>query len=256
MERINSDTMAPVNQGTVKETNNLFPVFLKLEKLHLLIVGGGAVGAEKLNAVVYNSPSTMITLVAISISEGVKLFAEKHNTIQLIERPYQSQDMDDADLVIVAVGDKNVSLAIQKDAKSKGKLVNVADTPELCDFYLGSVVKKGNLKIAISTNGKSPTIAKRLKELFSEALPDQVDDLLDNMQTIRLKLNGNLSAKINKLNDITRILATQNGTSGLIAAPIAARLAGRLPLKTMFICVGAMVIIWSISLLVKMLFVQ
>ncbi len=212
LEIINSDTMAPVNQGTVKETNNLFPVFLKLEQLRLLIVGGGSVGAEKLNAIVNNSPSTAITLVAISISEEVKSLAEKHHTIQLIERPYRPDDMDDADLVIVAAGDKKVSLVITEDAKSRGKLVNVADTPELCDFYLGSIVKKGNLKIAISTNGKSPTIAKRLKELFSEALPDKVDDLLDNMQTIRLKLNGNLAAKISKLNDITRILATQNGT--------------------------------------------
>ena len=89
-------------------------------------------------------------------------------------------------------------------------MVNVADTPELCDFYLGSIVKKGNLKIAISTNGKSPTIARRLKEIFSESLPDQLDDVLDNMHIIRAKLNGDLSARINKLNDITRILAARD----------------------------------------------
>ena len=207
---MNIDKVMPVSEEIVKETNNLFPVFLKMEQLRLLIIGGGSVSKEKLNAVVHNSPSTAIKLVAISISEEVRTFAQKHRTIELFERPYQSEDLDDADLVIVAVGDKNVSLAIREDAKAKGKLVNVADTPELCDFYLGSIVKKGNLKIAISTNGKSPTIAKRLKELFSEALPDQVDDLLDNMQAIRLKLNGNLPVKINKLNDITRILATQS----------------------------------------------
>jgi len=85
--------------------------------------------------------------------------------------------------------------------------VNVADKPELCDFYLGSVVKKGNLKIAISTNGKSPTIAKRLKEMFNEVLPDQLDELLQNMHIIRNKLNGSFTDKINKLNTITRDLA-------------------------------------------------
>jgi uncharacterized membrane protein YfcA len=111
----------------------------------------------------------------------------------------------------VAVNDKQVNLAVQFDARAKGKLINVADTPELCDFYLGSVVKKGNLKIAISTNGKSPTIAKRLKEIFAESLPDQLDEVLENMHIIRGKLNGDLTSKISRLNDITRILATRNG---------------------------------------------
>jgi len=197
----------------VKETNNLFPVFLKLENLRLLIVGGGAVGLEKLNAVVSNSPATKITLVADSISEEIKIVAEKHYTIELIERSYQSDDLNGADLVIVAVDEKQTSAAIQKDAKEKGILINVADTPELCDFYLGSVVKKGNLKVAISTNGKSPTIAKRLKEIFNDSLPDQVDDLLENMSTIRGRLNGNLSSKIIELNKITQSLVANNGTS-------------------------------------------
>jgi len=196
-----------------KETNNLFPVFLKLENLRLLIVGGGAVGLEKLHAVISNSPSTNIILVADSISEEIKIIAEKHNTIKLIERSYQPEDLNSVDLVIVAVDDKQTSAIIQKNAKEKGILINVADTPELCDFYLGSIVKKGNLKVAISTNGKSPTIAKRLKEIFNDSLPDQVDDLLENMSTIRGKLNGNLSSKIIELNKITESLVAKNGAS-------------------------------------------
>src|SRR5258708_17237107 len=201
--------MTPHKTAISKETNKLFPVFLKLEQLRLLIVGGGAVGLEKLHTVVQNSPATRIKLVATVIGEAVRTFAEQHPTVQLIERPYQPEDLDETDLVIVAINDKNISRLIWKDARSKNKLANVADTPELCDFYLSAVVRKGNLKIAISTNGKSPTIAKRLKEIFAEALPDQVDDLLDHMQTIRGKLNGNLSMKIEQLNDITKILATQ-----------------------------------------------
>ncbi len=201
--------MTPHKTAISKETNKLFPVFLKLEQLRLLIVGGGAVGLEKLHTVVQNSPATRIKLVATVIGEAVRTFAEQHPTVQLIERPYQPEDLDETDLVIVAINDKNISRLIWKDARSKNKLANVADTPELCDFYLSAVVRKGNLKIAISTNGKSPTIAKRLKEIFAEALPDQVDDLLDHMQTIRGKLNGNLSMKIDQLNDITKILATQ-----------------------------------------------
>ncbi len=204
---MDTDQMVLTGKET-KESNKLFPVFLKLEEMRLLIVGGGKIGLEKLHAVLHNSPSTKIKLVAIAISEEVRLLAEQHPNLHLIERAYHIQDLEGVDLVIAALNDRAVSASIRADAKAAGKLINVADTPELCDFYLGAIVKKGNLKIAISTNGKSPTIAKRLKEVFADALPEQIDDVLDNMQTLRGKLNGNLSDKINKLNEITRVLAT------------------------------------------------
>ncbi len=117
-------------------------------------------------------------------------------------------------MIITAVNNRTVSESIFHLAKEKRKLVNSADIPELCDFYLGSVVRKGNLKIAISTNGKSPTIAKRLREVFSDALPTQLDDVLNNMSVIRGKLNGNFHEKIERLNEITKVLAVD-----VISAP-------------------------------------
>ncbi len=200
---------APV---TVKESNTLFPVFLKLEHLRLLVVGAGTVGLEKLNAVIANSPATKIKIVSKSINLSVRALALNHKNIELIERSFEARDLDEVDLVIVAVNDQDSSLEIQKSAKERGVLINVADTPELCDFYLGAVVKKGNLKIAISTNGKSPTIAKRLKEIYSDSLPDEMDGLLENMHIIRSKLNGNLASRIIKLNKITETLAAQKVT--------------------------------------------
>src|SRR5258706_3363511 len=230
-------------QVIAKETNRLFPVFLKLEQLRLLVVGGGAVSLEKLHAIVHNSPATRVKLVAISISEEVKALAEKHQNIQWAERPYQTEDLEEADLVMVAVNDKQVSQAVQQDARARGKLVNVADTPELCDFYLGSIVKKGNLKIAISTNGKSPTIAKRLKEILSESLPDQLDDILDNMHTIRSKLNGDLSERINRLNEITRVLvAPERGEVRTLAERRWKRIASYLLFAFFFMFVGHLVL--------------
>ncbi len=191
-----------------KETNTLFPVFLKMEALRLLIVGGGYVGMEKLTAVLHNSPASSIKLVAIHISEAIHQLAHAHGNLVLEERAFETGDLQEADIVIVAVNDMDASRQIREEARLHGKLVNVADKPELCDFYLGSIVKKGNLKIAISTNGKSPTVAKRLKEVFAEMLPEQLDDLLDNMQSIRHKLNGDFAAKVDKLNDITKMLVT------------------------------------------------
>jgi uncharacterized protein len=187
-----------------KETNKLFPIFLKLESLSVLVVGGGKIGLEKLNAILSNAPQTKIKLVATEISEEIKQLLAIYPNLQLIERVFLPADVDGTDLVIVAIDDKNESTRIRNIAKEKGKLVNVADKPELCDFYMSSIVQKGNLKIAISTNGKSPTIAKRLKDLFNELLPEELGELLDNMVEIRAKLKGDFTYKVNQLNAITK----------------------------------------------------
>ncbi|WP_018630619.1 TSUP family transporter [Niabella aurantiaca] len=198
----------PANlNGTQEASNTLFPVFLKLEELRLLIIGGGHVALEKLGAVLANSPATHIQLVAGEILPEIKLLATEHACLQLNERPYTIEDIRQASLVIAAVNDLDTAMQIREDAAREEKLVNIADKPALCDFYLGSVVKKGHLKIAISTNGKSPTIAKRLRETFSAAIPDEMDALLDNMQQIRDQLSGNLDHKVKVLNHITRDLA-------------------------------------------------
>lgn len=195
----------------LKKENHLFPVFLKLEHLRLLIVGGGNVGLEKLHAVLHNSPATRIRLVSVTVNDAIRELAGTHENITIEQRPYTADDLQDTDVVIAAVNDIPTSARIRDDARGRGILINVADKPDLCDFYLSSVVQKGNLKIAISTNGKSPTIAKRLKETFHDMLPDSLDEVLDNMQTIRHKLNGDFAAKVDKLNEVTRIMAT-NGT--------------------------------------------
>lgn len=196
-----------------KEVNELFPVFLKLEKLTVLIVGGGKVGLEKLHAVVSNSPATAITLVAKEVSHAIKTLAEDYPNIQLYERAFEDSDLEGQDIVIVAINGKDISREIYNAAKAQGKLVNVADTPELCDFYLSSIVKKGNLKLAISTNGKSPTAAKRIKEVLNEALPSELDDVILNLNRVRNRLNGNFDQKVKKLNALTKVLIDE-GTSG------------------------------------------
>jgi siroheme synthase-like protein len=187
-----------------KETNRLFPVFLKLENLSVLIVGGGKIGLEKLSAILSNSPETNIKVVSITISEEVRKLAANYPNIELKERVFLPLDVDNRDVVIIAIDDKKESKRIRDMVKEKKKLVNVADKPELCDFYMGSIVQKGNLKIGISTNGKSPTIAKRLKDLFNELLPEEIDELLDNMQGIRNRLKGDFSDKVTQLNAITK----------------------------------------------------
>lgn len=185
------------------DSNKLFPVFLKLEELDTLIVGGGNVGLEKLQALLKSSPSARITLVAASIKDEIRALAAKTRTIRLVERNFRLRDLYSKDLVVLATDDPQLHRRIKNLARKRRLLVNVADTPDLCDFYLGSVVTKGNLKIGISTNGKSPTIARRIREYLEDALPDDTDSLLKNMQMIRQRLKGDFADKVKILNDLT-----------------------------------------------------
>lgn len=203
-----------IEQSAKVETdrNSLYPIFLKLEEMRLLIVGGGNVALEKLSSVLNNSPLTHIKIIAPKICEEIKNIAAANPFINFVERKIGPFDLDYAQIIIVAVDDRAVSDWVYAQAKAKGKLVNVADTPEHCDFYLGSIVNKGHLKIAISTNGKSPTIAKRFRELFHEAIPN-IDGLLHNMHLIRKKLSGHLPEKIKKLNELTASLVQSDNPS-------------------------------------------
>jgi siroheme synthase-like protein len=190
----------------VKEANALFPIFLKLEQLSVLIVGGGNVALEKLTAVLTNSPLASVRLVGTVVSDEIKQLASEYSMVKLEERPFENSDVEGVDLVIIAINDTAVSEEIRNVAKKADKLVNAADKPELCDFYLSSVVQKGNVKIAISTNGKSPTIAKRLKEVLNGAIPAEIDEVADNLQVIRTRLNGNFAYKVKRLNQLTKSL--------------------------------------------------
>jgi siroheme synthase-like protein len=185
--------------------NRLFPIFVKLEQLRLLMVGGGVVGHEKLAAVLRNSPQTSVTVVATWFGDDTAELAGQFANVRLVQKPFDSTDLNGHDLVIVATGLREVSQAVRQAAQAARLLCNVADTPDLCDFYLGSVVQKGDLKIAVSTNGKSPTLAKRMREYLEEALPDEteVQSLLDKLQAYRNTLTGDFQAKLEALNHLT-----------------------------------------------------
>ena len=198
-----SDNVYDDLPASLEDRNNLFPVFLKLEVLDTLVVGGGNVGLEKLNALLKSSPRARITVVASTIKEEIKQIAANVKTIRLIERNFRLRDLHSKDLVILATDDQDLHKRIKSLARKRRLLVNVADTPDLCDFYLGSVVTKGNLKIGISTNGKSPTIARRIREYLEDALPDNTDTLLKNMELIRQRLKGDFADKVKVLNDLT-----------------------------------------------------
>jgi len=188
--------------------NTLFPVFLKLENLNLLLVGGGNVGLEKLTAILTNSPKAKVQVVAKQVLPELRILAKGHH-VTISERAFEATDLDNQNIIILATNDVVLDAEI-KELVGTSAIVNVADKPELCDFYLGSIVKKGDLKIGISTNGKSPTIAKRVRELLQAVIPNDVHNLLTNMSQIRNQLKGDFASKVNTLNKLTESWSNSN----------------------------------------------
>jgi len=183
--------------------NELYPIFLKVTQLDVLIVGGGNVGLEKLTFLLKSSPSAKVTVVAPDFHAELIELAQKH-MVELINDVYQVSYLKGRHMVIATTDDVPVNIEVYKDCKERHILVNVADNPPYCDFYMGGIVTKGNIKIAISTNGKSPTLAKRLRQFFEEVIPDNIDELAQNLNAFRKTIKGDFQEKVDTLNDLTK----------------------------------------------------
>jgi len=186
--------------------NTLYPIFLKLNKLNTLIVGGGNVGLEKVSFILKNSPDANITMVATFFLDELREKVKGYN-VKLIERAFEETDLEGRDLVICATDNYDLHLKIVELNKETKILTNVADTPELCDFYLGSIVSRGDLKIAISTNGKSPTLGKRIRQYLEDALPNNTQQIIDGLKAFRDTLKGDFESKVKALNEVTKKLS-------------------------------------------------
>lgn len=184
------------------ERNNLYPIFLKASQLHILIVGGGNVALEKLGFLLKSSPDAKVRMVAKEFRPEVRERAVEHQ-VRFEEAPYHKDQLMGHQMVIACTDDEAVNRAVYEDCRAAHILVNVADNPPLCDFYMGGVVTKGNVKVAISTNGKSPTMAKRLRQFFEEVLPENIDDLVQNLNAYRKTLKTDFSGKVDAMNKLT-----------------------------------------------------
>ena len=189
----------------MRELNELYPVFLKAHQLEFLIVGGGYVALEKMEFLFKSSPNARVTLVAPFFRPETKKFIE-NRSVKVIKRKFRLWDLRKKNIVIATTDVPAINQKVRKACNRRGILVNVADTPDLCDFYMGGIVTKGNLKIGISTNGKSPTMAKRIRQFLEELLPDEIDDLLSTLREYRTTLKADFEEKVIEMNERTKLL--------------------------------------------------
>jgi precorrin-2 dehydrogenase/sirohydrochlorin ferrochelatase len=186
-------------------TNNLYPIFLKTKNLEILVVGGGNVAEEKLTFLLKSSPDANVTMVSPFFRENTIALAANGN-ITMVTKKYRKKYLKGKHMVIATTDNVPVNVQVYKDCRKRNILVNVADNPPYCDFYMGGIVTKGNVKLAISTNGQSPTTAKRLRQFFEEVIPEDVNEFINNLNTYRKTIKGDFEEKVKVLNDITKNL--------------------------------------------------
>jgi precorrin-2 dehydrogenase/sirohydrochlorin ferrochelatase len=140
---------------------SLFPMFVKLDGRRVLVVGAGRVSAPKIRGLLRTGAK--IHVVAQEASAGVQEWA-RSGEITLEERGFVLSDLDNVFLVVVATASRDLNELIFEEARSRRILCNVVDVPDQCDFYYPAVVQRGDLQIAISTSGQSPSLAQKLRQ--------------------------------------------------------------------------------------------
>ncbi len=141
--------------------SQLFPMFLKLEGKRCLVVGARKVGQPKIAGLL--GTGARIRVVTMEASDTVHQWArEKQITLEL--RPFVPSDLEGIFLVVVATASSALNREIYREAQQRGVPCNVVDVPELCDFYYPAVVRRGDLQIAVSTSGQSPSLAQKIRQ--------------------------------------------------------------------------------------------
>lgn len=163
----------------------MFPIFLKLEGRSCLVVGAGTIAAPKIASLL--RAGGQVTVVAPQANPEIEARAHSGNLVW-VRREFQPSDLDGIFLVVSATDLQLVNHAVAEAARARGILCNSVDDPPDCDFFYPSVVRRGDLQIAISTAGKSPALAQRLREEIDALLAADTGEWLEKLGGLRLKI--------------------------------------------------------------------
>lgn len=193
--------------------NTKFPIFLKPENLTFNVFGGSEIAEEKLHFLLKSSPHATVRVFASAFTEPVQTLIDKHANVRAIPRwrawPW---DVGRNDVSIVATIEPREVRWSERLGRMMGHLLNVADVPDRCDFYMGGIVTNGSLKLAISTDGKAPILAKRMREWLEDVLPEDVESNLEELQALRRELKGDFAQKQATLRALTRHFRDQKAS--------------------------------------------
>jgi siroheme synthase-like protein len=160
-----------------------YPIMLDLTRRLAVVVGAGAVGLRK--AAALREAGAQVRLVAPQIDAGADL-----GGLEVIREPYRKELLDGAFLVLACTDDRELNACIAREAREAGALVNVADTPEECDFYLSATLCDGDVVVAVGTGGAVPALSAWLKRRLADALPERLGEFAAALEELRAELGA------------------------------------------------------------------
>ena len=162
-----------------------YPIFLNIQGKKCVVVGGGEVAERKARALVEQEAS--VTVISARVSDGLTQLAEQ-GIIELSLRDYQPGDLENALIAIAATDDPKVNMDVVREGQERGVLTNVVDAPEHSDFIVPSLLRRGDVSIAVSTGGKSPALARRIRTELEQSLAPEYASLALLVSQVRQEL--------------------------------------------------------------------
>lgn len=162
-----------------------FPIYLEIKGKKVLVVGGGIVAQRKIESLL--ETGALIVVVSIKVTNQIRQF-EKEGRIKIIGRQYEESFLENVFMVIAATDNAELNHRVSKDAREKGLLINAVDQPQDCNFIFPSVMKRGDLTLAISTSGKSPALARKIREQLEQEFGQEYEVLLKIMGNLRKEI--------------------------------------------------------------------
>ena len=167
--------------------SRLYPVFANIAGRKVVVVGGGQVAQRKVLGLLKCRAHVVVISPELT---GEMAQLRDRGLIEVLNRPYQKGDLEGAWLVIAATGDEQVNQQVFDEANEKGIFCNVVDVPNLCSFQVPSVVRRGDLQIAISTSGASPALAKHIRKQLQEEFGKHYEPFLTALSELRTGLKN------------------------------------------------------------------
>jgi len=166
---------------------DLYPIFLKLKGRQCLVVGGGNIACRKIESLLECGPRVRVVAPDCDHAVWEMWMAGR---IELARRMFRPEDLEGVFLAIAATNDEEVNRAIHAAARERGVLCNVVDRPDLCDFYVPAVVERGDLQIAISTNGKAPALGAALRNWLEEEIGPGYGSAVERLGKLRERVRA------------------------------------------------------------------
>lgn len=164
-----------------------YPIYLNMQGRRCLVIGGGAVAERKIAALL--EAGAVPTVVSPAITDAIARWAKDHS-VELIARGYRSSDLTEHELAFVATDDGAVNEQVYSDGRRLGVWVNAADDPAHCDFILPSVLRRGDLTVAVSSGGTSPALSRTIREELEIYFTEEYELLVKMASEARAQLQA------------------------------------------------------------------